>query len=376
MPPPPVSTDSFLTSLRTTKVQSRRAQKRRNKKLKGKQPDNGEKQRLEGQQAEKLKGKQDLEEGKQAGEKQKGTAPLDGAVKKRKRDKKEPGTPKSKIRTAEKPDANWLQHSVARLAKKASATEPPAEVADEPEQEEPSATPSTATASPEGDDDLANDERVKRTLFVGNVSQTAKRKDIGRLFTPYGAVESVRIRCIFAENAHIPKKVALQALRLTRYTDSFTAYVVFKDGEGVDECMKKAVDEKNMTIFMGKHIKVTAALFKKGPARLSLFVGNLPFDCTEEELIETFMPVAEECGVLLKGVRVNRDAQTGVCRGVGFVTFSDELGVRAAINKKGDILVRDRVIRMERAFRNKKMNTTTYKRVKKQLLQKARHARK
>jgi RNA recognition motif-containing protein len=83
--------------------------------------------------------------------------------------------------------------------------------------------------------------------------------------------------------------------------------------------------------------------------RQSVFLRNLPFDVTEEELIVLFAAPAKMAGSALVGVRVTRDKETGMGRGVGFVSFGDELGMRAVIDMQGELKIRHLVIRMERS---------------------------
>lgn len=48
----------------------------------------------------------------------------------------------------------------------------------------------------------------------------------------------------------------------------------------------------------------------------TLFVGNLPYDITEEELRNHFADIGE-----LEGVRVVRDSKFSIGKGFGFVAF-------------------------------------------------------
>lgn len=208
-----------------------------------------------------------------------------------------------------------------------------------------------------------NDERLERTLFVGNVPLTATQKDIKKLFKPFGEVETVRIRGVTPENPRLPKKVALLTGRLAKFADSHHAYVVLKEDQDFKTVMKRATRQLNMSMYMDHHIRVMPAGSQKRKGyRSSLFVGNLPFDCEEEELVRAFSEPADKMGVEIVNVRVNRDKETGVGRGVGFVTFNDSLGIQGCINEAGHIKIRGRVVRMEAASKEKKLNAKTSKR--------------
>jgi len=61
-----------------------------------------------------------------------------------------------------------------------------------------------------------------------------------------------------------------------------------------------------------------------------LFIGNLPYSCTEEDLRSLF----ETCGADPVDVRVIMDRATGLSRGFGFVemaTFDDAVQIRGAL---------------------------------------------
>lgn len=250
-------------------------------------------------------------------------------------------------------------------------------------------------------EELEDNERIARTAFVGNVPSQTTRKELKRLFKAHGKVENVRMRGIIAANPKMPKKTAFLARRMHTGVDTVLAYVVFKkeqeggkvgsegkgesedkgnfgyrgfktkDGEERDvECKPSAevfsaCDALNFTMLHGKHIRVSPAMHTRAPVRKSILVGNLPFDVTEEELILVFKDAVTESGAKLVNVRVTRDKETGMGRGVGFVSFSDELGVREAMNK--ELKIRGRTLRMEKAMKAKKQNAkTTKRRVKKE----------
>lgn len=75
-----------------------------------------------------------------------------------------------------------------------------------------------------------------------------------------------------------------------------------------------------------------------------LFVGNLPFDVTDEELKETFRRV----GTCTSAV-VIMDRQTGRSRGFGFVEMSTEEEARRAMQELQGASLRDRQISVTEA---------------------------
>ena len=65
----------------------------------------------------------------------------------------------------------------------------------------------------------------------------------------------------------------------------------------------------------------------------SVFVGNLPFSATEEDLKSLFA----ECGDI-EGARIATDRETGRARGFGYIDFADEESVDKAMKLTGSDL--------------------------------------
>src|ERR1700749_3234993 len=59
-----------------------------------------------------------------------------------------------------------------------------------------------------------------------------------------------------------------------------------------------------------------------------LYVGNLPFTATEQEISETFA----QCGTV-ESIKIITDRDTGRSKGFGFVEMSSDAEATAAINK-------------------------------------------
>lgn len=219
----------------------------------------------------------------------------------------------------------------------------------------------------DGDADPSEDERLPRTVFVGNVPVGTTSKDLKKLFKPYGAIESVRFRGVVPECPKIPKRDALLGGRIHRSVDTLIAYVVFADTEEVEKSVAEAVDGVNMTVLKEKHLRVTRASHKLFHRGLSIFLGNLPFDASEEDVVGAFQEAVSDSGSTVLRARIIRDKKTGVGRGIGFVSFDDVLGVRWCLNLQGQIVVGGRVVRMERADKMLKSNTKSFKRERKRV---------
>ena len=65
-------------------------------------------------------------------------------------------------------------------------------------------------------------------------------------------------------------------------------------------------------------------------ADTNLYVGNLPWGTTEDELKEYFSPHG-----LVQKVRIITDRETGRSRGFGFVEFADGASAEKALSENG-----------------------------------------
>ena len=169
-----------------------------------------------------------------------------------------------------------------------------------------------------------------RTVFVGNLPLThAKKKPLRKLFIECGVIESVRFRSFTVSDLRMPKKAAFINSAFHEQRDSCNAYVVFKS---TDAEVIEAALAKNNDLVEGHHIRVDRAARKSdakdGANKRSVFVGNLPFDVTEESLRAHF----EDAGLDgVDNVRIVRDPRTGLGKGIAFVGFESEETAVAAL---------------------------------------------
>ena len=124
-------------------------------------------------------------------------------------------------------------------------------------------------------------ERKLRTSFVGNVPIQTTAKNLRSKFEKFGTVEKIWFKACQSKNPEFEK-------------DNKTAFVLFKTLEEA----KKAQSELNQTTIGDKSIRVVSdskdALYKEGnDFESTILVGNLPFSCTENELINHFRDVSK-----------------------------------------------------------------------------------
>jgi len=187
----------------------------------------------------------------------------------------------------------------------------------------------------------------------------------------------------------MPRKAACVSSNIDTNRGSAHAYVVFtNDNDGV---VADAL-HLNMTEYEGRHIRVdrAAAPSKKkeetkdqekkkrekgdddddasedeeeednnilpssssvveyDPTR-SLFIGNLPLDAEDEDVIRFFTHgrMSEELGGQLEACRVVRDAKTSVGKGIAFVMFKNRAAAKAGMQLAGQKL-KNRAVRIDR----------------------------
>ena len=214
-------------------------------------------------------------------------------------------------------------------------------------------------------------EELKRTIFVGNVPTKTKPKELVAFFkelmgskAKLAEVVSARIRSVpLKKNAdEKDAKVPIRAKILGSLgkkknkenngaineasKSGCTAYLVWKREKDCERAVKKG----NMQKFKGHTLRVDFAAKssqKKGGGAgtgddgsgvnydrtKSVFVGNLPFDVSDEEVIEIFTKNKEykELKTELEAVRVVRDKTTRTGKGIAFVLFKSVKAARTAL---------------------------------------------
>lgn len=199
--------------------------------------------------------------------------------------------------------------------------------------------------------------KLRRTVFVGNLPSDVKRKMIQKEFEQYGSIESVRRRSVPVKlDAKMSRKAAVITGSVSDKRGTSHAYVVFQD-----ESAAIAALASNMHMVDGRHIRVDrAGQSAHGSAggsvmyerNRTVFLGNLPFDVEDEEIIVFFNDNCTKLGITdpVEAVRVVRDSASQLGKGFGFVQFSDQQAARAALGCDGQLL-RKRPIRVTKAVK-------------------------
>jgi len=184
-------------------------------------------------------------------------------------------------------------------------------------------------------------ERLTRTIFVGNVPATVNPSELKRFFRDAGKVETVRIRSLAVTGAKVEQAGNQGAVRkacfitgaLNADISTCNAYVVFANVRSIE----KALDF-NGKLFNDHHLSVDRATAsgegtKRNDHRRSVFVGNICFTASEEDLYRFFLSQVGDDSV--DRVRLIRDPETRMGKGIGYVSFKSPMGVLSALALDG-----------------------------------------
>ena len=179
-------------------------------------------------------------------------------------------------------------------------------------------------------------ERRERTIFIGNIALEANHKQVKKLFKEYvgeKSIEKIWFRSIATEQeTKMPERAKIITAKFANHKDNKNGYVLFTEKEHV----KKALG-LNQTEFMGKHMRVDCVVRGSEPNgkdgekkrkssesrpgedyATTIFVGNLPYIASEEEVRACF----SKFGKILN-VRLVRDPKTHMGKGIGYVQYED-----------------------------------------------------
>ncbi|CAH2058998.1 unnamed protein product, partial [Iphiclides podalirius] len=189
---------------------------------------------------------------------------------------------------------------------------------------------------------IQTEEQIKRTLFVGNVPFSVKcKKEIKKIFSKYGQIETVRIRTVPVKDARVTPKLAVIKNELHPDRSTVNVYVKFRDVSSVKEALAE-----NGTVLNDHHLRVTRSdcTGSEHDPKSSVFVGNLPFALEDEALYKLF----QKCGEI-ESVRIIRDKKTNAGKGFGYVNFKSKDAVELALAlPEEDLTMKNRIIRVKR----------------------------
>ncbi|RPB17487.1 RNA-binding domain-containing protein [Morchella conica CCBAS932] len=164
-----------------------------------------------------------------------------------------------------------------------------------------------------------------KTVYVGNVQFDATPETLGEEFKRFGEVRGAKI------------------IYDSRGLSKGFGYVEFAEVEQAAE----AIDKMHNEMFMGRRLIVQyvvkqASRIAASPESRTLFIGNLSFDVTDDDLNNLFKDI-ENC----VDVRVAMDRATGEPRGFAHADFLDVESAVKAKEKLADAEVYGRRLRID-----------------------------
>eukprot|EP01039_Chlorochromonas_danica_P008674 gene8674-9557_t len=201
----------------------------------------------------------------------------------------------------------------------------------QPRKPSPAPSPSPSASS---DNPLAQQYTNDHTVYIQGLPFTASEEEVRAFFQEAGTIVS---------------------LRLPKWHDSSKlrgyGHVVFSD----EEAAQKAL-EMNGLYLQDRFITVARPLVPRALASTAtpqsaghrpagchtIFVKNLPYDITEEEIRKSFMVYGP-----IDTVRLAVWNHTNNLKGFGYIAFKREESAEIAVKKTGSIVIRDRIISVD-----------------------------
>lgn len=138
--------------------------------------------------------------------------------------------------------------------------------------------------------------------------------------------------------------------------DNKNAYVLLRSPEQASEACEKL----NQTHFMGKHIRVDIDFKEEGyksnnDFETTIFIGNLPFIVNEENVREHIVSAFDGKNDPILNVRLIRDPQSFIGKGIGYIQFNNKESMRHCIDELNDKKFMGRPLRMKKAVEPKRL---------------------
>ncbi|KAK6946451.1 Splicing factor RBM39, linker [Dillenia turbinata] len=185
----------------------------------------------------------------------------------------------------------------------------------------------------------ADPERDQRTVFAYQIALKADERDVYEFFSRAGKVRDVRL--IMDRNSRRSKGVGY----IEFYDAMSVPMAIALSGQplrGQPVMVKPSEAEKNLVQSTTAAAGGAGGLMGpySGGAR-RLYVGNLHFNITEDQLRQVF----ESFGTV-ELVQLPLDPETGYCKGFGFVQFARLEDAKAAETLNGQLEIAGRVIKV------------------------------
>ncbi|KAJ8512726.1 hypothetical protein OPV22_003160 [Ensete ventricosum] len=190
-----------------------------------------------------------------------------------------------------------------------------------------SAVDSTATAEPE----------AARRLYVGNIPRTVNNEELTKMFAEHGSVAKAEV--MYDKYSGRSRRFAFVTMNSAE--DANAAIEKLNDTEVGGRKIKVNVTEKPLTTIDLSLLQAEESTFVDSPHKV--YVGNLAKTVTTDVLSKFF----SEKGKVL-GAKVSRVPGTSKSSGFGFVSFSSDEEVEAAIASFNNAMLEGQKIRVNK----------------------------
>lgn len=177
--------------------------------------------------------------------------------------------------------------------------------------------------------------KSSRTVFVGNVPISSTLSTLTAFFKEFGDIESIRMRSVpvagtkvdKAGDQNLVKKVCANTKLYGDQKGSYNAYVVFKEKTSAELSL-----EANNRVIDKRHLRVDRAVPTLFDPKRSVFIGSLSHYTDEEDLREHFAKALPGGHEDIESIRVIRDPESLLCKGIGYLLLTSRDAVIKALS--------------------------------------------
>ncbi|PKU85655.1 RNA-binding protein 39 [Dendrobium catenatum] len=190
----------------------------------------------------------------------------------------------------------------------------------------------------EGAEPEADPERDQRTVFAYQICLKADERDVYEFFSRAGKVRDVRL--IMDRNSRRSKGVGY----IEFYDAMSVPMAIALSGQlllGQPVMVKPSEAEKNLVQSTATSAGAGGLSGPFSGGARKLYVGNLHFNMTEDQLRQVFEPFGA-----VELVQLPLDPETGHCKGFGFVQFTRLEDAKAAQSLNGQLEIAGRTIKV------------------------------
>jgi RNA recognition motif-containing protein len=160
-------------------------------------------------------------------------------------------------------------------------------------------------------------ERKKRIVFVGNIPLDLAPKKLWYVFKSCGKVEKIWFRSIAPSTMITDRRNIIKGKMLGTQKSNKNAYILFENEAGVENALQLNGHTIHNSDFTKEfHLRVDRDEKKDNDFTSTIFVGNLPFVVSEDELRVRFKHLGE-----IVNIRIVRDNVTLIGLGIAFIQF-------------------------------------------------------